>query len=348
MKKILHVLSSNIFSGAENMVCQIIDIFKTDNEYDMMYCSKDGKIKEILEEKNLEYSLVKSISIKNLKELKDIINQYNPDIIHAHDAKASVISSLVCGNRKLISHIHGNHDDMKIVSAKSVIYMLSSIKYKHILWVSQSSLDGYKFKKSIYKKSTVLQNVIDKKSIQSRMSNDIQSYKYDCVFLGRLCDIKDPLRLIRILSLVKKEIPNIKAALIGNGELYDECSNLIRVLGLEDNIFMLGFKKNPLKILSNAKVMIMTSKYEGTPMCILEAMALGIPVVSTPTDGIKDVVVNGITGFLSNDDEDLSEYIVSILSDSEMQAKMSKASYRESEKINNILKYKMKLEKIYN
>ena len=50
-KTILHILNTNEFSGAENVVCQIINIFKNDNRYDMVYCSLEGPIREIVQEK---------------------------------------------------------------------------------------------------------------------------------------------------------------------------------------------------------------------------------------------------------------------------------------------------------
>lgn len=59
-----------------------------------------------------------------------------------------------------------------------------------------------------------------------------------------------------------------------------------------------GFRKNPYKILKNSQVMIMTSRWEGLGMCALEAMALGVPVVSTPTGGLCEIIEDGKNGFL--------------------------------------------------
>ena len=72
-------------------------------------------------------------------------------------------------------------------------------------------------------------------------------------------------------------------------------------------ILLPGYMSNPYKALKSAKVFLMASRYEGTPMSVLEAMALGVPVVSTPVDGIADVVEPGINGYLEEEDDALAE-----------------------------------------
>lgn len=68
-------------------------------------------------------------------------------------------------------------------------------------------------------------------------------------------------------------------------------------LALENSVSFLGFQKKPLKMLQDAKCMLMTSRWEGLPMSALEAMALGVPLVCTPTDGLNALITEGETGF---------------------------------------------------
>ena len=98
--KVLHVLSSNQFSGAENVVCQIIGMFNT--EIEMAYCSPNGPIEATLSHAHIKYFPLEKF---NKKLLKKIIELYKPDVIHAHDLKASIICSRFYKGLKIVSTI---------------------------------------------------------------------------------------------------------------------------------------------------------------------------------------------------------------------------------------------------
>ena len=173
------------------------------------------------------------------------------------------------------------------------------------------------------------------------------AFNYDVVFLGRLTWEKDPERLIRVIDLVVKKRPQTRIAIVGTGEMEEQTKSLATALSLNDNIDFLGFRSNPLKILHDSKVMLMTSIREGTPMCALEAMALGVPIVSTPTDGMKDLVKNGETGFLSEEDVVLCEKILDTLNDNILYNKLSNKSKEQIKISNNVMEYKKNIEKVY-
>ena len=342
--RILHLLSTNSFSGAENVVCQIIDMYKDNEDIDMIYCSPKGSIEEKLSEKNITF-----LPLKNLKykEIKDAINSYNSNIIHAHDVKASIYASLFSKKCRIISHIHGNSIAMRKISLKSLLFLFASKNFSHIFWVSGSSLKDYKFYNKIYKKSSVLVNVVNKEEILKK-SNEIKiKQKFDVIYVGRLTELKDPLRLVNIFSSVVKKIPNSKLAIIGNGNMYDEVDNFIKNNKLEKNIYLLGFQTNPYGYIKKSKIMMLTSIYEGTPMCALEAMCLGKPIISTPTDGMIDLIKQDINGFLSNNDSELLEKIIELLKNEDKLLKMSENAEKLSAKINDINKYKKILNNYY-
>ncbi len=72
--KILHLLSTNSFSGAENVVCQIINMFDSDKDIMMAYCSPDGKIKEKLQEKKIDFLPLNKLNYSSIKRLLWILN----------------------------------------------------------------------------------------------------------------------------------------------------------------------------------------------------------------------------------------------------------------------------------
>lgn len=343
--RVLHLLSSDIFSGAENVVCQIVGMFKETHDINMAYCSRDGQIREALNERDIDFYPIRKM---NVSEVKRVIREYSPDIIHAHDMRAGFTAAIACGKIPLISHIHNNSFASRGISLKSIAYLLAAKKAKHIFWVSQSSFDGYLFHSLFAEKSTVLYNIIDTEALKQKMLLDKNSYNYDIIFLGRLTYPKNPQRLIGIFGKIIKIRPETKLAVVGTGELDAEIRQLAANMGLSDKIKFLGFQSNPYKMLYDAKVMLMTSRWEGTPMCALEAMALGVPIVSTPTDGLKNLISSGQNGFLSTDDNELAEKIVEILNSREIRGEYSKNAYAASLKQNDKQLYKAKLTDIYN
>lgn len=341
--KVLHLLRSNHFSGAENVIFQIINMFRDEN-FDMVYTSKDGQIREACEKEKIKFCPIKEL---NVKEVKRVVSDYEPDIIHAHDVSASVIASYFGSKYRVISHIHGNHESMSKINFRTILYLLCSKRFKHIFWVSKSSFDGYRFKNRISGKSSVLYNVMNRDSIINKANQDRSIYDYDVVYIGRLSYPKNPQRLMNVLKLAIEFNPKIKIAIVGDGDLLDEVKKISKESGIENNISFLGFQSNPLKILKDAKVMIMTSRFEGTPMCALEAMALGVPIVTTPTDGLIDLIDDNVEGYLSEDNSRLAEKIVEIIDKKDLHEELSKNSIEKFSVINDLEKYKRILLDVY-
>lgn len=342
--KILHLLQSGRFSGAENVVFQIFGMFKDDPAIQMAYCSRDGQIRNALEKKRINFYPIKNISVKDVKR---VIKEYNPDIIHAHDMLASFTASIACGKIPLISHIHNNAFNSRGLSIKSIAYFFAAIKAKHIFWVSDSAFSGYYFHALFCKKSSILYNSIDVKTLYDEMNKDDNQYDFDIIFLGRMSEPKDPLRVLDVLDLIVKKNSGITVAMVGSGELESIVEQKIIEKRLDKNITMFGFVSNPYKILYNSKLMLMTSKWEGLPMCALEAMALGVPIVSTPTDGLNKIVCNNVTGYLANDNNQLASYCLDIILDHNLRLKLSNSSKEQAQKLFNISQYKEVLRKVY-
>lgn len=82
-------------------------------------------------------------------------------------------------------------------------------------------------------------------------------------------------------------------------------------------------------------------------MCALEAMVLGTPVVSTPSDGMKDLIDDGVTGYLTDDDEQMAEKLLIIMNDSEHRNFLAENAREKFEKINDAPKYKEAIRACY-
>ncbi len=343
MKTVLHILPSNSFSGAENVVCQIIKMF-SGSDYKMYYCSPDGRIRDALEENNIDFLPLREFSVK---ELKRVISETKPDIIHAHDMRAGFYVSLACGKIPFVSHVHNNNFDSRGLSLKSLLFYHAAKKAKHIFWVSESSFEGYKFHDRFKDKSSILYNVIDKAALIKKMETDTGEYDFDIAYVGRLTEPKDPIRLMNVFAEIIKMAPDVKIAVAGTGDMAEQTKSFAKQLSITDNVKFLGFMSNPYKLLYSSKLMIMTSRWEGTPMCALEAMALGVPIVSTPTDGLCELVNDGKTGFLSSDDAVLAEKCTDIIKNAGLRQTLSENTLKKADELLLIPAYKAALDEVY-
>lgn len=286
-KRILHLASSNKFSGAENVICTIIDNDK--EKYDMFYCSLDGEIRDILAERNISYLPLKRFSIR---EIKKAIKNNNIDVIHAHDFKASVLAALTGFHGKIISHIHCNPDFIKSWNLYSFIYSKISKKFSSIIFVSSECIRGTVFYKIIKDKTVIIHNIVDEKRVLKLSKQSVKKIESNVVFLGRMIELKQPKKVIEITNELKNIDSNFKTIMIGSGELLSDCKNMTEELSLNNNILFLDFLKNPFPYVKNSKIAVMPSKYEGLPMSAIECMILGIPVLNSGAGGLSELFRN--------------------------------------------------------
>ena len=284
-KTVLHLLASSLYSGAENVACTIIE--NMSSEYDMMYCSPNGPIGEILNSKGICYVPINKLTVS---ELKRVIKSYSPDIIHAHDFKASIIASIFYRKSRIVSHIHKNDPKMKKVSLKSVLYFLLSKRFYKIVGVSDSILDEYVFKKTITKKYVTIVNFVDKDAVLRKADEFSISKNYDLFYFGRLSEEKNPLEFIEIVKMLENS--EVKCVMVGDGPLRDECEKLINLYNLEKNIELVGFKSNPYPYIKASKIGVMPSKFEGFGLAAVESLILNKPVLNSGVGGLKEVFKN--------------------------------------------------------
>ena len=198
-------------------------------------------------------------------------------------------------------------------------------------------------------KLKTIYNCIDLNYINGMMEEEILEFKHifddDSIIkfinVGRLDFVKGHKYLIEAFSKVKRQIPYSKLIIIGEGPLRDELEQTIRKKKLENEILFLGFKSNPFKYMAKSDIFVLSSIMEGLPMVLLEALACGLPIISTDCEtGPREIINNGQYGFLVNvmDAKDLSEKMILLASDTKLKEKYSKlslnrANYFEIERI---------------
>ena len=341
-KKIMHILNTGSYSGAENVAITIINAMG--ESYDCIYVSLDGNIRDVLKNSNITFIPIERMS---LSEIARVVKKCNPSIIHAHDFTASIICASARLKLPIISHLHNNSPWLQEYCLKSFVYLLSCLKYKKILGVSKSIFDEYVFGNWIQNKTMVVSNPVDVSIVQQKANLITGKEKfYDIVFLGRLSPQKNPQRFISIISQIKQKCPNVKAAMIGTGELEAECQQLIQQENLALNIDLLGFMENPYAILSKSRLLCVTSDWEGFGLVAVEALSLGVPVLATPVGGLPGIVCSDC-GMLCQSDKMFIAEIEKIICNDVYWKKKSKNALARADLLNNINEYIAKLDVIY-
>lgn len=342
--RVLHVLGSSKFYGAEHVVCDIIERFRGDTDVEMAYASPDGEIAEALRAREIRFIPMKKLTPLSLKKAASV---YRPDILHAHDVRAGVVCARFSDTCKIISTMHVNTPAMRRKTPKARLYRMAARRFSHIFWVNRSAMEEFAFADAVANKSEHLANIIDIAAVRGRAGSIPVTHPYAGVYLGRFEEQKDPLRLMRIFAGILKRCPDVRFAAIGSGSMLAETVAYAKALGISDHVDFPGYLENPYTLLAGARVLLMCSKFEGLPIAALEAGALGVPVVAVKTDGLAEAVEDGQTGFLSDDDDALVRHAAALISDDALYEAMHAAAYRHSEEINDGDAYKNKLRRTY-
>lgn len=133
--------------------------------------------------------------------------------------------------------------------------------------------------------------------------------------IGRLTEQKDFPNLLRAFSIVRKKLP-ARLLILGEGEDRPKLASLIHELGLEGDAALPGFVENPYKYLKRAAVFVLSSRWEGLPTVLIEALACGTPVISTDCpSGPSEILEGGRWGRLVpvGDSEAMAQAIVQVL-----------------------------------
>ncbi|MEP6913684.1 MAG: glycosyltransferase, partial [bacterium] len=148
--------------------------------------------------------------------------------------------------------------------------------------------------------------------------------KFVTIVSNMRLEVKNQAMFLRAARRVREVIPAAVFLLAGEGELQSSLQASAKDLGLKDAALFLGRCQSVADLLSISDVCVLSSKAEGFSNSLLEYMAAGRPVVATDVGGAREVVVDGVTGYLvsSDDDKAMAERIVSLLRDDSVSSAM--------------------------
>jgi len=170
------------------------------------------------------------------------------------------------------------------------------------------------------------------------------------VFMSRLESIKGCDILPEICERVIARVPGARFLICGDGSMRTFLLTELRNRHLNGRVDLLGWISGDQKIdiLKRSSIFLLPSYGEGMPMCILEAMGLGIPVVATSVGGVPQLVSDGVNGFLcdTGDTESIAESIITLLNDSKMCLAMSEEAKKRAA-LHSVAAYSVQLKTIY-
>ncbi len=179
------------------------------------------------------------------------------------------------------------------------------------------------FPSFIQKKTSIIYNPVTE-TVFEKSAN--VNKKKRLINVGRLYDQKNQRMLIDAFSKIRERFPEYELAIFGEGPLRDELQNFINERGLNDSVKLMGKSTEIVKELKASEVFCLSSDYEGMSNAMIEAVCLGLPVVTTDISGAKDVIVNGENGYIVNvnDAVGFANAILKILSNEELKKQMEK------------------------
>lgn len=342
--RVLHIINSHAYSGAENVIITIME--NTKDDFDSYYASPIGSIKDVLKKRNLEYIPINSNNL-SVSNIKDVIKKCKPDIIHAHDFRAGIFSRLTFTSIPIINHLHNNSPWLKKYSIYTLLYAFCCYRFNKILTVSDSVMSEFVFGSHFRSKTKVVGNPFDADKVRSLADIATINDASDIIFLGRLTPQKNIFLLLDIIKILTKRFPELKVAIVGDGELKNRFIEKIAELELEKNIKMYGFLENPYGLIKNSKVLCMPSKWEGFGLAAVEALSLGIPVVCSGCGGLKDLIDDSCGCLCGYDTQKYAAEITQILLNKEYQEKKQKNALKRAGALSNINSYTNMIRGIY-
>lgn len=292
----------------------------------------------ILAENNCPYTIDKSVKIidltlkeegrhrilKRLFAFRNAVYDQQPDVIINYNLQSAYFC-LTIPKRTRGKVIYSERGDPYDKEYSGLLGMVRDFTLRHIdgaVFQTDGARDF--FPESVKQKSIVIHNSVN---IPSFEEINIEKREKRIVNLGRLHLQKNQRLLIQSFSKIADIFPDYNLEIYGDGVLHDELQSYIESLNIQNRVFIFPSRKNVWNSIYKASLFVLTSDYEGMPNALLEAMAVGIPCISTDCrpGGARALIKNGENGFIvpCGDAEKLSQQIKAVLENQALQKQMA-------------------------
>ena len=292
--------------------------------------------------------------VRAFAQLVRLVFREAPDVVHTHTAKAGTLGRIAAGlfnltrrrrRRCLVVHtFHGHVLDGYFRPAASRAVRLVERTLAHItdrvVAISPAQREDIvtRFRIADPARTVVVPlgldlahlTAVDAGAAHLRARFGIPDGALVVGYVGRLVAIKDPATLVRAFAHVAETRRDAMLLVVGDGPLRADVEALVAALGLHTRVRMAGWVEELAPLYATIDVCALSSRNEGTPVALIEAMAAGKPVVATRVGGVADVVEHGDTGLLvpPQDPAALAEAILRLAADPAERARMGAAGRR--------------------
>jgi glycosyltransferase involved in cell wall biosynthesis len=268
-----------------------------------------------------------------------ILLREKPDIVHTHSSKAGILgrwAAKLAGVPVIIHTYHGfGFNDRQPWPVRTLYILaerLTALVTDKFIAVSKDNIDkAEEYGIGIPENYILIRSGIELSKYTSRGGGDAVKRELGIGPGGKVVTTIGPFKpqknlrdFVAAAEEISKSSPRATFLVIGDGELRPELELQIQAAGLAGRVKLLGWRRDIPELLAATDVFVMTSLWEGLPRAILEAMSSGLPVVANAVDGVKEIVINGETGYLTEpfDAAKTAQYTLKLLNDAALGRKL--------------------------
>ena len=283
-------------------------------------------------------------TVREVSTLRRLFNKHSVDLLHSNNAGAepAPIAARISKAPRVLATLHVDHtydlEKLRDSWSDRLLEMVSMRSQHHSIAVSKATADAWMHRCMFSKKRagetiTVVHNGVDvtklkrTESIQTAKASRGWDDKLVIGSVGRLDAAKGYEYLLRGLPEILNRNTDVVVKIAGRGDLLEQLENLAAELGIGDRVEFLGFTPNVKGFLESIDIYVQPSLCEALPMAILEASAVGVPVVASDVGGVAECVVHGETGLVvtPRDPETLCNAIAKLVFDPALRIHMGEA-----------------------
>lgn len=320
--------------GGEHMVSRLaahLDLSKVEAE---VICIFGEPQNNELEKKILEHGVPikyigkgKGFSIAAIKRLNHELSEFQPDVVHTHLSACVYCAEWVLTHNVKMLHTVHNMPAFELIMPKKVV-MAAMYRCGKAIPVAISHEIQALTQSYYHLKTTpeLVYNPVDVSRYSKLEKKKCKNFTF--VNVGRLYEAKNQILLVKAFEKILEDQSDTDLFILGDGPLREELETYLKEHKLTQHIFMEGNVENVEQYLAEADAFVLSSNYEGLPLVILEAMASGLPIVSTDVGGVKDVVTDNGLLVEPHSIEKLAGAMMQIKANAEMRKDFSERSKR--------------------